>query len=53
LTVGITTPGVVYKDLLIVGSIVSESLPAAPGHIPASRIDGQSLPWGKRFTSAS
>src|SRR6185295_6173267 len=35
LTVGLTTPGVVYKDLIIIGSIVSESLPAAPGHIRA------------------
>jgi quinoprotein glucose dehydrogenase len=35
LSVGLTTPGVVYKDLLIVGSIVSETLPAAPGHIRA------------------
>ncbi|MBO0721612.1 MAG: PQQ-binding-like beta-propeller repeat protein [Blastocatellia bacterium] len=29
------TPGVVYKDMLIVGSLVSEALPAAPGHIRA------------------
>ena len=35
LSVGLTTPGVVYRDLLIIGSIVSESLPAAPGHIRA------------------
>ena len=34
-TVGLTTPGVIYKDLLIIGSIVSEALPAAPGHIRA------------------
>ena len=31
LTISINTPGVVYKDLLIVGSVVSEVLPAAPG----------------------
>jgi quinoprotein glucose dehydrogenase len=35
LTITLTTPGVVYKDLLIVGSLVSEALPAAPGHIRA------------------
>jgi glucose dehydrogenase len=35
LTVGLTTPGVIYQDLLIIGSLVSESLPAAPGHIRA------------------
>ncbi len=35
LSVGLTTPGVIYRDLLIIGSIVSETLPAAPGHIRA------------------
>jgi quinoprotein glucose dehydrogenase len=45
LTVGITTPGVVYKDLLIVGSIVSESLPAAPGHIRAYDLRSGRLRW--------
>ena len=45
LTVGLTTPGVVYKDLLIVGSIVSESLPAAPGHIRAFDVRTGKLRW--------
>jgi quinoprotein glucose dehydrogenase len=45
LTVGITTPGVVYKDLLIVGSIVSESLPAAPGHIRAYDLRTGKMRW--------
>jgi quinoprotein glucose dehydrogenase len=45
LTVGITTPGVIYKDLLIVGSIVSESLPAAPGHIRAYELRTGKLRW--------
>lgn len=45
LSVGITTPGVVYKDLLIVGSIVSESLPAAPGHIRAYDLRSGKLRW--------
>ena len=35
MTIGLTTPGVIYQDLLIVGSIVNEGLPAAPGHIRA------------------
>ena len=35
LTVGLTTPGVIYQDLLIVGSLVGEGLPSAPGHIRA------------------
>jgi quinoprotein glucose dehydrogenase len=35
LNVSATTPGALYRDLLIMGSIVSEALPAAPGHIRA------------------
>jgi quinoprotein glucose dehydrogenase len=35
LTITVTTPGVVWKDMLILGSLVSEGLPAAPGHIRA------------------
>jgi quinoprotein glucose dehydrogenase len=35
LSVSVTTPGAVYKDLLILGSITSEDLPAAPGDIRA------------------
>lgn len=45
LSVGLTTPGVVYKDLLIVGSIVSETLPAAPGHIRAYDARTGKLRW--------
>jgi quinoprotein glucose dehydrogenase len=30
-----TSPGIVYKDLLILGSLVSEDLPSAPGDIRA------------------
>lgn len=33
LSVSVSTPGVLYKDHLIIGSIVSEGLPAAPGFI--------------------
>jgi len=35
LSVGLNTPGVFYGDLLIVGSIVPEGLPSAPGDIRA------------------
>jgi quinoprotein glucose dehydrogenase len=35
LTVGLNTPGVFFGDLLIVGSIVPEGLPSAPGDIRA------------------
>lgn len=45
LNVGLTTPGVIYKDLLIVGSIVSEGLPAAPGHIRAYDTRTGRLRW--------
>ena len=34
----IRTPGMVYQDLIIMGSSVSESLPAAPGHIRAFNV---------------
>jgi quinoprotein glucose dehydrogenase len=37
LSVGVNTPGVFYRDLLILGSIVPEGLPSAPGDIRAFR----------------
>jgi quinoprotein glucose dehydrogenase len=40
-----STPPVVYKDLLIVGSIVSESLPASPGDIRAYELRTGKLRW--------
>ncbi len=45
LSISISTPGVVYKDLLIVGSIVSEGLPAAPGDIRAFDVRTGKLRW--------
>lgn len=45
LSVGLTTPGVVYKDLLIVGSIVAEDLPSAPGDIRAFDVHTGKLRW--------
>ncbi|MCI0336388.1 MAG: PQQ-binding-like beta-propeller repeat protein [Acidobacteria bacterium] len=45
LTITITTPGVVYKDYLIVGSMVSEGLPAAPGHIRAYDLRTGKMRW--------
>lgn len=38
-SVRLTSPGVVYKDLLIVGGRVSEGLPASPGHIRAYDVN--------------
>ncbi len=43
--VSLTTPGVVYKDLLIIGSIISETLPAAPGDIRAFDVRTGKLRW--------
>jgi quinoprotein glucose dehydrogenase len=45
LSVGLTTPPVVYKDLIIIGSLVSETLPAAPGHIRAYDARSGKLRW--------
>lgn len=44
-TVTLTTPGVIYKDLLIVGSLVSESLPSSPGFIRAYDTRTGRLRW--------
>lgn len=43
--VSATSPPVIYKDLLIVGSIVSETLPASPGDIRAYDIRTGKLRW--------
>jgi quinoprotein glucose dehydrogenase len=45
LSVSLSTPGVVYKDLLIVGSIVAEDLPSAPGDIRAFDVRTGKLRW--------
>jgi quinoprotein glucose dehydrogenase len=45
LSVSITSPGVVYRDLFITGSIVSEALPAAPGDIRAFDVRTGKLRW--------
>lgn len=40
-----TTPGIVYKDLLILGSRVSENSDAAPGHVRAFDIKTGKRKW--------
>lgn len=45
LSVSASSPGVVYRDLLILGSIVAESLPAAPGDIRAYDLKTGKLRW--------
>ena len=40
-----TTPGVIYKDMLIMGSSVSEGGDALPGHIRAFNVRTGKLAW--------
>ncbi len=45
LSITATSPGVVYRDLLILGSTVGEDLPAAPGDIRAFDVRTGTLRW--------
>ena len=45
ITVNASSPGVVFDDLLILGSTVSESLPSSPGDIRAFDIHTGALRW--------
>ncbi len=45
LSVSSTSPGVVYNDLLIMGSIVPEALPSAPGDIRAYDVRTGKVRW--------
>jgi quinoprotein glucose dehydrogenase len=45
LSVTNTTPGVVFGDLLILGTLVSEDLPSAPGFIRAWDVNTGKLRW--------
>jgi quinoprotein glucose dehydrogenase len=45
LSYGSKTPGVVFEDLLIMGSNVSETIPAAPGHIRAFNVRTGEQVW--------
>jgi quinoprotein glucose dehydrogenase len=44
-SVSLTTPGVIYKDLYIVGGRTSESLPASPGDVRAYDVRTGQLRW--------
>ncbi|HEU5138003.1 MAG TPA: PQQ-binding-like beta-propeller repeat protein [Steroidobacteraceae bacterium] len=44
-SVRLTTPGVIYRDLMIVGGRVGESLPASPGHVRAYDVRTGALRW--------
>jgi quinoprotein glucose dehydrogenase len=45
LSVSASTPGVVFEDLLIMGSAVPETLPGSPGHIRAYDVHTGKLRW--------
>lgn len=45
ITISASTPGVVYGDLYIIGSTVSESLPSSPGDIRAYDVQTGALRW--------
>ncbi len=44
-SVSASTPGVVFEDLLIIGSTVAEALPSSPGDIRAYDIKTGALRW--------
>ncbi len=43
--IGNTTPGTIYKDMLILGALTSEALPAAPGDIRAFDVRTGQQRW--------
>jgi quinoprotein glucose dehydrogenase len=45
MSIGATSPGIVYKDLLILGSICNETLPSAPGDIRAFDVHTGAVRW--------
>lgn len=45
MSLSITSPGVIYKDLLILGDATPESLPAPPGDIRAYDVRTGALKW--------
>ena len=45
LSVGVNTPGVFFRDLLILGSVVPEGLPSAPGDIRAFDVHTGAQRW--------
>jgi quinoprotein glucose dehydrogenase len=44
-SIALTTPGIVYKDLIIVGGEMPETLPAPPGDIRAFDVRTGALRW--------
>jgi len=44
-SIALTTPGIVYKDVIIVGGEMPETLPAPPGDIRAFDVHSGALRW--------
>jgi quinoprotein glucose dehydrogenase len=44
-SVRLTSPGVIFKNLMIVGGRVAEALPASPGHVRAYDVKTGALRW--------
>lgn len=47
-TISVPTPGAIYKDLIILGSSVPETLPSTPGDIRAYNVRTGKLVWSFR-----
>ena len=45
LFIALTTPGIIYKDMIIIGDRVDEGAAAAPGHIRAYDVHTGKLRW--------
>lgn len=45
MTVSASSPGVIYQDMLIMGSTVPETLPGSPGHIRAFDVNTGEMRW--------
>jgi quinoprotein glucose dehydrogenase len=44
-SVRLTSPGVIHRDLMILGGRVGEALPASPGHVRAYDVRSGALRW--------
>ncbi|MGB4899243.1 MAG: pyrroloquinoline quinone-dependent dehydrogenase [Saprospiraceae bacterium] len=45
ISISLTTPGIIYKDLLIIGSATGEGYDASPGHVRAYDAHTGALRW--------
>ena len=45
ITISASSPGVIFEDMLILGSTVPETLPGSPGHIRAFDVNTGKLRW--------